>query len=53
MHKPQTENICTKSEEYDKYLNPDYPNPTAVQIDIVMRSILSIDENSQLLEMVT
>ena len=48
----ETENICTKSEEYDKYLNPDYPHPTPVQIDIVMRSILSIDENSQLLEMV-
>ena len=44
--------ICAYSEGYDKYVNPDFPKPTQVQIDIVVRSVLSVDENSQLLELV-
>ena len=44
--------ICAYSEGYDQYVNPDFPKPTQVQIDIVVRSVLSVDENSQLLELV-
>lgn len=48
----EDQKICAYSEGYDKYVNPDFPKPTQVQIDIVVRSVLSVDENSQLLELV-
>ena len=44
--------ICAISEGYDKHINPDLPNPTHVSIDIVIRSVLSVDEDSQLLEII-
>ena len=50
--KDEDQKICAYSEGYDKYVNPDFPKPTQVQIDIVVRSVLSVDENSQLLELV-
>ena len=45
-------NICSKEPDYNKYRNPDYPNPTTVHLDIIIRNILDLDEEKHLFEIV-
>ena len=37
-----TKQICSNSESYDKFTNPDFPSPTKVLIEIVLRSELRV-----------
>ena len=47
-----TKQICAKSEGYDKFANPTFPKPTEALIEIVLRSVLNVDEDKQLLEII-
>ena len=48
----ESDNFCTKEPDYNKYRNPDYPNPTTIHLDIIIRDILDIDEEKHLFEIV-
>ena len=45
--------ICAKSEGYKKYVNPNYPNPTPVKLEIITRSVLNVDEENHMIEIVS
>ena len=49
----ESDNFCSKEPDYNKYRNPDYPNPTTIHLDIIIRDILDMDEEKHLFEIVT
>ena len=41
-----------ENEDYLKHINPDYPNPTTVYLDIIIRNILDVNEEKHLIDLV-
>ena len=48
----QKEDICAKNSDYSKHANPDFPYPTTVHLDLLIRDILQVDEEKHLIEIV-
>ena len=46
-----SKDFCAKT-DYLKHRNPDYPKPTTVYLDIIIRNVLDIDEENHLVEIV-
>ena len=49
--KPLSE-FCAKNQSYSKVQNPDFPKPTTVYIEVIIRDILNVDVENHLVEFV-
>ena len=49
--KPLSE-FCAKNQSYSKVQNPDFPKPTTVYLEIIIRDILHVDVENHLVEFV-
>ena len=46
------EDYCAKTQSYNKQQNPDFPNPTTVHLEIIIREIVNVDVENHLVEFI-
>ena len=46
------DDYCARNESFNKQQNPDFPNPTTIYLEIIIRDILNVDVENHLVEFV-